>query len=55
MRKQRFLGAAMAVLSWVAMTLAAMGPTPEERDTTAALVILLLGLYLIFGKEDLIT
>jgi len=54
LRKQRLWGAALAALSGLLLALASAGATPAERDGTAALLTLALGLYLIFCKHDII-
>lgn len=51
MREQRWMGLLMVVISWLILTLAAGGETAEERDATAALFTLPLGLYMMFGER----
>ena len=51
MRKQRLIGAALVLLSWLLLILAAGGRTVEDRDATAVLFLLPLGLYMIFTKR----
>ena len=51
MRKQRILGAVLVVISGIMLALACSGSTIEERDATAVLFTLPLGLYAIFTKE----
>ena len=50
MREQRWLGLVMVVISWLLLTIAASGETLEERDATAVLLTLPLGLYMMFGE-----
>ena len=50
MREQRWLGLVMVVISWLLLTIAAGGETLEERDATAVLLTLPLGLYMMFGE-----
>lgn len=40
MRKQRHMGAALVVLSWLILLLAATGATPIDQDATAAVLLL---------------
>ncbi len=51
MRKQRLTGVALVVLSWLLLILAAGGGTAEDRDATAVLFLLPLGLYMIFAER----
>ena len=51
MRKQRHMGAALVVLSWLILLLAATGASPADQDATAAVLTLPLGLYMIFTKQ----
>ena len=51
MRKQRLIGTALVLLSWLLLILAAGGGTTEDRDATAVLVLLPLGLYMIFAER----
>jgi len=51
MRKQRHMGAAMVVLSWFILLLAATGASPADQDATAAVLLLPLGLYMIFSEK----
>ncbi len=51
MRKQRLIGTALVLLSWLLLILAAGGGTTEDRDATAVLLLLPLGLYMIFTKR----
>ena len=51
MRKQRHMGAALVVLSWLILLLAATGTTPIDQDATAAVLLLPLGLYMIFTEQ----
>lgn len=48
MRKQRAWGAVMVVISGIILAIALGGVTVEERDATAVLLTLPLGLYLLF-------
>ena len=50
MREQRWMGLVMVVISWLLLTIAAGGETLEERDATAVLLTLPLGLYMMFGE-----
>lgn len=50
MREQRWMGLVMVVISWLLLTIAASGETMEERDATAVLLTLPLGLYMMFGE-----
>ena len=51
MRKQRHMGAALVVLSWLILLLATTGANPIDQDATAVVLLLPLGLYLIFTKH----
>ena len=51
MRKQRHMGAALVVLSWPILFLAATEATPIDQDATAAVLILPLELYMIFTEH----
>lgn len=51
MRKQRHMGAALVVLSWLILLLAETGATPIDQDATAAVLLLPLGLYMIFTEQ----
>ena len=51
MRKQRHMGAALVVLSWLILLLAATRANPIDQDATAVVLLLPLGLYLIFTKH----
>ena len=55
MRKQRHMGAALVVLSWLILLLAATGATPIDQDATAAVLLLPLGLYMIFTEQYICT
>ena len=46
MRNQRICGAAIVVISGIILAIALSGGTAEERDATAVLLTLPLGLYL---------
>ena len=48
MREQRLIGAALVVISGILYAMACGGLSPEERDVTAVLLTLPLGLYLLF-------
>lgn len=48
MRKQRYIGLALIALSAALILLVSAGSTPEERDATAVLLTLPLGVYMIF-------
>lgn len=54
LRKQRCMGAALVVISVLVLALAAMGRTPEERDATAAVLLLPLGIWMLCTKEYLL-
>ena len=51
MRKQRHMGAALVVLSWLILLLAASEASPADQDATAAVLTLPLGLYMIFTEQ----
>ena len=51
MRKQRHMRAALVVLSWLILLLAATRANPIDQDATAVVLLLPLGLYLIFTKH----
>ena len=51
MRKQRHMGAALVVLSWLILLLAATRANPIDQGATAVVLLLHLGLYLIFTKH----
>ena len=61
MREQRLIGAALVIMSGILIALACSGTTQEDRDVTAVLLTLPLGLYMIFadsapaGAESTIT
>lgn len=48
MREQRLIGAALVIMSGILFAMACGGTTPEDRDVTALLLTLPLGLYMIF-------
>ncbi len=58
MREQRWIGLAFVIISGLMLALAASGETMEERDATAVLFTLPLGLYMMFsdtlilGQDD---
>ncbi|WP_312938857.1 hypothetical protein [Oscillibacter sp.] len=54
MIKQRLWGLALILISVALMALASTGETPEERDATAVLLTLPLGIYALVTKEDLL-
>ena len=51
MKRQRFLGVILVALSILILLLAVRGTTPEEKDVTAVLYLLPLGIYAIFTKQ----
>lgn len=51
MRKQKLYGLVFVLLSILICLVCATGKTPEDRDTTAVVLLLPFGLYLIFTKE----
>ena len=51
MREQRLIGAALVIMSGILIALACSGTTPEDRDVTAVLLTLPLGLYMIFADS----
>lgn len=51
MREQRLIGAALVIMSGILIALACSGATPEDRDVTAVLLTLPLGLYMIFADS----
>ena len=55
MRKQRFIGLMLIALSVVLMVLVSAGSTPEERDATAVLLTLPLGIYMIFTQNYILS
>ena len=52
MKRQRIIGALLVIISILLVLMASRGTTIEERDATAVLFILPLGLYMIFTKTD---
>lgn len=54
MREQRLLGALMVVVSGILLAIALSGTTVEERDATAVLLTLPLGLYMMFSSKYLL-
>jgi len=50
MKKQRIIGVLFVIISILLVLLASQGTTVEERDVTAVLFTLPLGIYLIFTK-----
>ena len=51
MRKQRLMGLVMVAISVAILALASTGKTPENRDATAVLITLPLGMYALVTKE----
>lgn len=51
MRKQRWMGVLLLVISALCLWLCSTGTTMADRDATAVLLVLPLGLYLIFTKQ----
>jgi len=51
LRKQRCLGVVLVVVSVALMLLVSTGSTPQDRDATAILVTLPLGIYMIFAPH----
>ena len=51
MTKQRLMGLALVVTSVLLLFLASTGETLEDRDATAVLIILPLGMYLMVTKN----
>ena len=51
MTKQRLMGLALGVTSVLLLFLASTGETLEERDATAVLIILPLGMYMMVTKN----
>ena len=51
MTKQRLMGIALVVTSVLLLFLASTGETLEERDATAVLIILPLGMYMMVTKN----
>ena len=54
MRKQRLMGVALVVISWLVVLLACSGETPEDQDATAALLVGPLGLYMVYSDDYLL-
>lgn len=54
MRKQRLMGVALVVISWLVVLLACTGETPEDQDATAALLVGPLGLYMLYSDDYLL-
>lgn len=54
MREQRLLGALLVVVSGIMLAIALSGTTVEERDATAVLLTLPLGLYMMFSSKYLL-
>ena len=51
MRKQRYMGAVLVAVSWLILLLALTGQSLMDRDATAAVFTLPLGVYMIFSPE----
>ena len=51
MRKQRLMGLGMVAISFAILALASTGKTPEDRDATAILFTLPLGVYMMVTKD----
>ncbi|WP_347133973.1 hypothetical protein [[Clostridium] symbiosum] len=51
MRKQRLMGLCMVAISFAILALASTGKTPEDRDATAILFTLPLGIYMMVTKD----
>ena len=51
MTKQRLMGFALVVISAFILLLASTGETPEDRDATAVLLTLPLGIYMMVTKQ----
>ena len=51
MTKQRLMGLALVAVSVLLLLLASTGETPEERDATAVLLTLPLGVYMMTTKN----
>lgn len=54
MAVQRLMGLALMILSFVAFYIASIGTTVVDKDSTAAVMMLLLGAVLLFTKENII-
>ena len=54
MIRQRFYGVIIVLICLVAVLLAAQGSAPEEKDITAVFLLLPLGFYMIFGKQNVL-
>ncbi|MPM77182.1 hypothetical protein SDC9_124182 [bioreactor metagenome] len=52
LRKQRLAGLILVAISAAALLLACTGTAPTDRDATAILLILPMGLCMIFSKTD---
>jgi len=48
---QRLMGLAMLLISYIIIRVAMTGITVVDRDATAVLITIPLGLYLLFSKE----
>ena len=51
---QKRMGLAMIILSFVAFYIASIGTTVVDKDSTAAVTMLLIGAVLLFTKENII-
>lgn len=54
LRKQKFIGAMILVITTFIIAIACAGTTMETKDATAVLLTLPLGLYLMFTKHIVI-
>jgi hypothetical protein len=54
MTKQRFVGLALVAISAAILLLASTGKTPEDRDATAVLLTLPLGIYALITKKNIL-
>lgn len=52
--EQKLIGLAFIAISIIVILVACNGNTIEERDATAVLLFAPLGLYLLFGKKQII-
>lgn len=54
MKDQRIVGVALILICIITVILATQGTTVEEKDVTAVLLLLPLGLYALFGKKRIL-
>ena len=54
MRKQRYIGLALVLIAVLVWCLASTGRTTEDRDATAVVILLPLGVYALVSKENLL-